>query len=68
MQAFGKVMLDNKISLNLPHCMKCLLQALVGLSQTLWLFAAVQFKLLQKYISVSILEYFKDQPSSTSDV
>lgn len=67
-QEFGKVMLDNKISLNLPHCMKCLLRTLVVLSQTLWIFAAVQFQLLQKCISVSLLEYFKGQLSSTSDV
>lgn len=67
-QEFGKVMLDNKISLNLPHCMKCLLRTLVVLSQTLWIFAAVQFQLLQKCISVCLLEYFKGQLSSTSDV
>lgn len=61
-------MLDNKISLNLPHGMKCLLPAIVVFSQALWLYAAVQFQLLQKYISVCILEFFKGQLSSTSDV
>lgn len=68
MQELGKVMLDNKITLNLPHCKECLLPALVVLSQALWLFAAVQFQLLQKYISVSVVEFFKGQLSSTSDV
>lgn len=68
MQELGKVMLDNKITLNLPHRKEYLLPALVVLSQALWLFAAVQFQLLQKYISVSVVEFFKGQLSSTSDV
>lgn len=67
MQELGKVMLDNKITLNLPHCKECLLPTLVVLSQALWLFS-VQFQLLQKYISVSVVEFFKGQLSSTSDV
>jgi len=52
MQEFSEVVLDNKINLNLPHCVKCPLSALVVLSRALCLLAAVQYQLQQKCISV----------------